>query len=60
MDENEDLVLPHKSEDLVELLNKLYPEKSPELKDDTKTVYFKAGQRNVVRLINTLQERVKK
>ena len=35
MDEKEDLVLPHKSEDLVKLLNKLYPEKSPELKDDT-------------------------
>ena len=44
MDENEDLVLPHKSEDLVKLLNKLYPEKSPNLKDDTKTIYFKALQ----------------
>ena len=60
MDENEDLVLPHKSEDLVELLNKLYPEKSPNLRDDTKTIYFKAGQRDVVRFINTLKERLEK
>jgi hypothetical protein len=55
MDENEDLVLPHKSEDLVELLNKLYPEKSPELKDDTKTVYFKEGKMNLLIFFNTLQ-----
>ena len=40
----EDLVLPIKSEDLVKLLNNVYPEKSPNLKDDTKTIYFKAGQ----------------
>ena len=59
MDEKEDLVLPHKSEDLVELLNKLYPEKSPNLKDDIKTNYFKADQRDVVRFIITLQERIK-
>ena len=29
------------------------------LKDDTKTIYFKAGQRDVVRFINTLKERTK-
>jgi len=57
---DEDLVLPLKSDDLVKLLNKLFPEKSPELKDDTKTIYFKAGQRNVIRFINTLKERIDK
>ena len=55
----EDLVLPIKSEDLVKLLNNVYPEKAPNLKDDTKTIYFKAGQRDVVRFINTLKERTK-
>ena len=34
-----------------------YPEQSPNLNDDTKTIYFKAGQRDVVRFINTLKER---
>jgi hypothetical protein len=56
---DEDLVLPTKVDDLIELLNKVYPEKSPELKDDTKTIYFKAGQRDVVNFINTLKERDK-
>jgi len=57
---DEDLVLPTKVDDLIELLNKVYPEKSPELKDDTKTIYFKAGQRDVVKFINTLKERTEK
>jgi len=57
---DKDLVLPQKVDDLIKLLNELYPEKSPELKDDMKTVYFKTGQRDVVRFINTLKERIEK
>ena len=53
----DDLVLPLKVDDLIKLLNKVYPEKSPNLQDDTKTIYFKAGQRDVVNFINTLKER---
>ena len=53
----DDLVLPTKVNDLVKLLNEVYPEQSPELKDDTKTIYFKSGQRDVVNFINTLKER---
>tara|TARA_B100000902_G_C26856042_1_gene690667 strand:- start:463 stop:636 length:174 start_codon:yes stop_codon:yes gene_type:complete len=56
----EDLTLPKTVDDLVKLLNKVYPEKSPELKDDSKTIYFKAGQRDVVNFINTLKERTEK
>jgi len=55
----EDLILPKKVDDLVKLLNTVYPEKSADLKDDTKTIYFKAGQRDVVNFINTLKERDK-
>jgi len=55
----EDLVLPENVNDFIELLNKVYPEKSADLKDDTKTIYFKAGQRDVVNFINTLKERDK-
>ena len=57
MDTLDDVVLPDKVADLITLLNKVYPEKSPELSDDTKTIYFKAGQRDVVKFINTLKER---
>jgi len=56
----EDLILPKKVDDLIKLLNEVYPEKSPDLKDDTKTIYFKAGQRDVVNFINTLKERTDK
>ena len=55
----EDILLPETVNDLIKLLNKVYPEKSPELKDYTKTIYFKAGQRDVVKFINTLKERDK-
>ena len=55
----EDILLPETVDDLIKLLNKVYPEKSPELKDDTKTIYFKAGQRDVVNFINTLNDRDK-
>ena len=56
----DDLTLPNNVDDLVKLLNEVYPEKSPDLKDDTKTMYFKAGQRDVVNFINTLKERTEK
>ena len=54
---SEDLTLPTTVEDLVKLLNNVYPEKSASLTDDTKTIYFKSGQRDVVNFINTLKER---
>ena len=57
MNESEDLVMPVLATDLVKMLNEVFPDKSPSLSDDTKTVYFKAGQRDVVRFINTLKER---
>jgi|TARA_R110002020_G_scaffold130468_1_gene291934 hypothetical protein len=56
----DDLTLPNNVDDLVKLLNEVYPEKSPDLKDDNKTIYFKAGQRDVVKFINTLKERTEK
>ncbi len=56
----EDLTLPTNVDELIKLLNKVYPEKSPELTDDAKTIYFKAGQRDVVKFINNLKERTEK
>ena len=57
MDNLEDVVLPTTVDDLIKMVNKVCPEKSPELSDDNKTIYFKAGQRDVVKFINTLKER---
>ena len=57
MEKDNDLVLPKTVVELIELLNKIYPEKTPDLEDTPKDIYFKAGQRDVVRFINYLKER---
>lgn len=57
---NDELVLPATVNELIELLNELYPERSPELADDMKSIYFQAGQRDVVRFVNLLKERLDK
>lgn len=60
MIDQEDLVLPATVDELVKLLNKVYPEKSPVLTDNPNKIYFEAGQRDVVKFINTLKERTEK
>ena len=50
---NEELVLPALSKDLIDKLDKLYPDKCPLLTDDDRLVWFKVGQRSV---INYLQQ----
>lgn len=56
----DDLVLPKTVDELVEVLNEVFPEKSPTVHDKTNQIYFQAGQRDVVRFINTLKERTEK
>ena len=53
----EDTVLPTTVTDFIKLLNNMYPEKCADLEDDLKSIYFKAGQRDVIRFINMLKER---
>ena len=60
MIDQEDLVLPATVDELVKLLNKVYPEKSPVLTDNLNKIYFEAGQRDVVKFINMLTERTEK
>ena len=60
MDKDNDLVLPKTVTKLLELLNNLYPEKTPDLEETPKDIYFKAGQRDVVRFLNFLKERADK
>jgi hypothetical protein len=50
---NEEIVLPALSKDLIDKLDKLYPDKCPLLTDDDRLVWFKVGQRSV---INYLQQ----
>ena len=41
--------LPSTSVDLIELLDKKYPERSPDPKDDDREIWMKAGERRLVR-----------
>ena len=50
---NDELVLPALSKDLIDKLDKLYPDKCPLLTDDDRMVWYKSGQRSV---INYLQQ----
>lgn len=50
---DEEIVLPALSQDLINKLDKLYPDKCPLLTDDDRMVWFKVGQRSV---INYLQQ----
>ena len=56
-EEPDEITLPKTVNQLIKLLNDVYPEKSPDINDDLKTMSFKAGQRDVVRFINLLKER---
>ena len=60
MIDQDDLVLPQTVDELVKLLNEVYPEKSPSVNDKPNQIYFQAGQRDVVRFINMLKERTEK
>ena len=58
-DEDQEVKLLNTSKQLVKLLNEIYPESSPNISDEVKDMYFKAGQRDVVRFLNELVERDK-
>ena len=57
--DEEEIILPKTVPQFIKLLNTIYPEQSPDLSDEMKDIYFKAGQRDVVRFINQLKERDK-
>lgn len=50
--------IPLHSYDLIKELDKMFPEQSADLRDSDKKVWFKSGQRDVVRFLLTkmLQE----
>ena len=54
--DEEETTLPKTVPQFIKLLNSLYPEQSPDISDEMKDIYIKAGQRDVVRFINQLKE----
>ena len=50
---NEDIVLPALTQDLINKLDKLFPDKCPLLTDEDRVIWYKSGQRSV---INYLQQ----
>ena len=50
---NDEIVLPALSQELINKLDKLFPDKCPLLTDDDREVWYKVGQRSV---INYLQQ----
>ena len=45
--------IPPISKGLIEKLNQLFPERSAELDWSEKEVWFKSGQRNIIRFLNS-------
>ena len=50
---NDEIVLPALSQELINKLDKLFPDKCPLLTDTDREIWFKVGQRSV---INYLQQ----
>ena len=53
---NEEIVLPALSKDLIDKLDKLYPDKCPQLTDDDRMVWFKTGQRSVINYLRQIYD----
>jgi hypothetical protein len=50
---NEEIILPALSQDLINKLDKLFPDRCPLLTDSDREIWYKVGQRSV---INYLQQ----
>jgi hypothetical protein len=48
---NSDGILPPLTKDLIEELDKLFPDKAPDIALSEKEIYFKSGQVSVVRFL---------
>jgi hypothetical protein len=53
---NDELVLPALSKDLIDKLDKLYPDKCPLLTDEERMVWYKAGQRSVINYLKNIYD----
>lgn len=48
--------LPKVTRDLIDYLERLFPDQSPSLKEDERKIWFKAGQVDVVRTLKNILE----
>ena len=53
---NDELVLPALSKDLIDKLDKLYPDKCPLLTDGERMVWYKSGQRSVINYLKNIYD----
>jgi len=44
--------MPHVSDEMLEALDVLFPERTPEINMDMKEIYFRIGQRSVIRYLH--------
>ena len=56
MPTEKNLTLPTISKELLDVLNVLFPEQTPDLSMETKEIYYKIGQRSVIRFLNKKYE----
>ena len=47
------LNVPHISKEMLDALDVLFPERTPEINMDMKEIYFRIGQRSVIRYLHT-------
>ncbi len=53
---SDELVLPALSKDLIDKLDKLYPDKCPLLTDEERMVWYKSGQRSVINYLRQIYD----
>ena len=53
----DEIQLPYTVDELINVLDNIYPERSLSLKDNDREVWFKAGQRSVVNWLKDLKKR---
>jgi|TARA_R100001440_G_scaffold72550_1_gene96521 hypothetical protein len=46
------LNVPHISKEMLDALDALFPERTPEINMDMKEIYFRIGQRSVIRYLH--------
>jgi len=52
MKQQQTIKMPHVSDEMLEALDVLFPERTPEVNMDMKEIYFRIGQRSVIRYLH--------
>jgi len=56
MNTKEEIVLPTLSKNLIDKLDKLFPDKCADLTDDDRMVWYKSGQRSVINYLRQIYD----